>query len=51
MDGQTESLWLLQRSVLRAMQTRCKNHLLLLLTVSAHDDDDDDEILSQTDPV
>ena len=23
-DGQTESLWLLQRSALRAMQTRCK---------------------------
>ena len=23
-DGQTESIWLLQRSVLRAMRTRCK---------------------------
>jgi len=26
MDSQTESLWLLQRSALRAMRTPCKNH-------------------------
>jgi len=41
-DGQTESLWLLQRSALRAMRTRCKNHgfayaCLFLLPIGRHD--------------
>jgi len=32
-DGQTELLWLLHRSALRAMRTRCKNYTTYKWTV------------------
>jgi len=35
-DGQTDSLWLLQRSALRAMRTRWKKILILMIYTNLH---------------